>query len=123
MRIVRSIGIGALESTANVLPVPVVAEQVSNTSERPAVPDGPRASATQQARRRNHESSKAAELHIGSKTRVAGASGMVETYARIRIAEDSHMVMIQIINAANGEVIREIPPGAWEKMRKSFKTT
>jgi len=60
-----------------------------------------------------------AELVIGSKA--AAGSGQVEHYAKIRIDPQTREVLIQIVDAAKGEVIREIPPGASSKMESNFQ--
>lgn len=57
----------------------------------------------------------AAELHIGFRRRGPGAS-LPSTYAKIRVDKDTNSVLIQIIDSDSGDVIREIPPGAWAKL-------
>ncbi len=60
------------------------------------------------------------ELELGSRPQQVARRGVLaDTYAKIRFDEESHSVLIQIVNAANDEVIREIPPGAWEKLRET----
>lgn len=57
----------------------------------------------------------AAELQIGLRRRGTGAS-MPSSYAKIRVDRDTNSVLIQIIDSDTGDVIREIPPGAWAKL-------
>ena len=60
------------------------------------------------------------ELYVASKAYLPRADGMRETYAKIRYDGNTNMVLIQIVNAANEEVITEIPPGAWVKLRQGL---
>lgn len=78
---------------------------------RPAPPD---------ARPVAHNGQDAAELSIESKPRVASDGGPIESYAKIRYDENTNTVLIQIVNSASGEVMREIPPGAWNKVREGI---
>ena len=108
--------IGGVESATSVMPVslptgiglPGAAESIQE--ERPP--------AGQAVRSRKVQTD---QLVIGSKVAIAGGDGMVEAYARIRFDEASHAVLIQIVNAANDEVIREIPPAAWEKLKENIQ--
>lgn len=61
----------------------------------------------------------AAELLIPSASSVPG-SRPGERYAKIRIDENTKAVMIQIIDAANGEIVREIPPHAWNRVKEGI---
>ncbi len=61
-----------------------------------------------------------AQLLIGSRVHVTDAGGPLDKYAKIRYDENARTVLIQIINAASGEVIREIPPDAWVKLRENM---
>ncbi len=42
------------------------------------------------------------------------------SFARIRFDDESNIVLIQIVDAVSGEVIREIPPEEWVQMHKSL---
>lgn len=117
MKITPTSQVGAVEGAASVRKVEPVVEGASSKREGEAPAPKPPVILPG-----GHAGEKAAELSIGSKAHAAGVSGMIETYARIRIAEDSRTIMIQIVNAANGEVIREIPPGAWERLKHSEPT-
>lgn len=57
----------------------------------------------------------AAELVLGSKTPEAQGYGPTDSYAKVRYDKSSQTVLIQIIDASSGDVIREIPPCAWRK--------
>ncbi|MCL4533649.1 MAG: flagellar protein FlaG [Bacteroidetes bacterium] len=64
-------------------------------------------------------SQQAAELLIGSKPLV-DSEGPFDRYAKIRFDKATRSVVIQIISSGSGEVIREIPPGAWEKIGRGL---
>lgn len=54
-------------------------------------------------------------LVLGSKDRPPRVTVPPESYAKIRYDQESQTVLIQIVNAATGEVVREIPPDAWPR--------
>lgn len=61
----------------------------------------------------------AAELLIGSNPRAAYRDGPDQNYAKIRYDQNTNTVLIQIVNANSGEVMREIPPDAWNRVREA----
>ncbi|MCL5957918.1 MAG: flagellar protein FlaG [Chloroflexi bacterium] len=60
-----------------------------------------------------------AELEIGQTMPVPGGGELPESYAKIRYDQDTNTVLIQIVSASSGDVIREIPPDAWNRVREN----
>jgi uncharacterized FlaG/YvyC family protein len=87
---------------------------------RPVRVEASSSSGKSQAHTEGRQSQKPVEAILPGRSQTPGPTGLVESYVKIRFDENSHTLLIQVINATNDEVIREIPPENWVKMRENI---